>query len=106
MSRENKTVQTMIRMYCNYHHNAEGDLCDECLMVSQYAEQRVARCPYGYDKPTCANCATHCYKNDMRERIRLVMRFAGPRMIFRHPWLAIMHMIDGRRENRTNAQHV
>lgn len=106
IQRENKTVQTMIRMYCNYHHNADSDLCDECRMLLQYSEQRVARCPYGYNKPTCATCTTHCYKHDMRERIRLVMRFAGPRMIFRHPYLAVMHLIDGRREQQTNPQHV
>jgi hypothetical protein len=106
LQRENKTVQTMIRMYCHAHHNAEGDLCDDCLAVAHYAEARVASCPYGYDKPTCANCTTHCYKHDMRERIRLVMRFAGPRMIFRHPWLAIMHVIDGKRQQQIKPQRV
>lgn len=29
--------------------------------------------------------------------MREVMRFAGPRMLARHPWLAIMHLIDDRR---------
>ncbi len=106
LERENKTVHTMIRMYCHYHHNDENDICGDCSALAHYAERRIARCPYGYDKPTCANCTTHCYKHDMRERIRMVMRFAGPRMIFRHPWLAIMHVIDGRREKRTHAQHV
>jgi hypothetical protein len=30
--------------------------------------------------------------------MREVMRYAGPRMIWRHPILAIWHMIDGKRE--------
>ena len=33
----------------------------------------------------------------MRDRIREVMRFAGPRMLLYHPILGILHMLDGRR---------
>jgi hypothetical protein len=29
--------------------------------------------------------------------VRDVMRYAGPRMLTRHPWLAIAHLIDGQR---------
>jgi hypothetical protein len=35
----------------------------------------------------------------MREQIRTVMRYAGPRVIYAHPWLAVMHVIDGLRLN-------
>jgi hypothetical protein len=31
----------------------------------------------------------------MRERVREVMRYAGPRMLLHHPWLAICHLVDG-----------
>ncbi len=34
----------------------------------------------------------------MRERVRVVMRTAGPRMIWKHPILAIRHVIDGRQK--------
>jgi hypothetical protein len=34
----------------------------------------------------------------MRERIRNVMRYSGPRMVYRHPVLALFHMVDGRRK--------
>jgi hypothetical protein len=30
----------------------------------------------------------------MREQVKEVMRYAGPRMIFRHPVLAVMHWVD------------
>ncbi len=30
--------------------------------------------------------------------MREVMRFAGPRMLARHPYLAIRHLLDDRRE--------
>jgi hypothetical protein len=31
----------------------------------------------------------------MREKIKEVMRYAGPRLIYRHPILAIRHLLDG-----------
>lgn len=98
--RETKTVQVMIRMYCSYHHYSESGVCDDCRELTEYAEKRIEKCPYGYNKPTCANCPTHCYKPDKRNKIRMIMRFSGPRMLFRYPYLAIMHLIDGWREHR------
>jgi len=59
-----------------------------------YAEARLAKCPYGEAKPTCAKCPVHCYKSAPRERIRQIMRFAGPRMPYRHPWRALVHVFD------------
>ena len=60
----------------------------------RYAERRLEKCPYGQDKPTCANCPIHCYKPAQREKAREVMRFAGPRMTWRHPWRALNHLFD------------
>ncbi|MDR2525428.1 MAG: nitrous oxide-stimulated promoter family protein, partial [Oscillospiraceae bacterium] len=34
-----------------------------------------------------------CYRADMREKIRAVMRYAGPRMLLHHPVMAIRHFI-------------
>jgi hypothetical protein len=34
----------------------------------------------------------------MRERIRDVMSYAGPRMVYRHPIMTIGHMLDGLRQ--------
>jgi hypothetical protein len=97
--RELKTVRVMIELYCRAHHEADaGGLCSECRELWDYARQRVERCPFGLDKPTCLNCTVHCYKPRRREQIREVMRFAGPRMSWRHPVLTIFHFIDGRRQ--------
>ena len=52
---------------------------------------------FGDAKPTCANCTVHCYSADRREQVRVVMRWAGPRILFRHPVLGILHLLDGRR---------
>lgn len=95
-AREQKTLEAMMGMYCRRHHGARA-LCAECSALAEYAERRLERCVFGDAKPTCANCVVHCYRDDMRERIREMMRWAGPRMLFRHPILGIMHKLDGRR---------
>ncbi len=99
--REAKTIDVMSAMYCRDHHgnlprNDQG-LCAECEALRDYARKRLAGCPYGPDKPTCANCQIHCYGPKQREATREVMRYAGPRMLMRHPVLAIAHLVDGRR---------
>lgn len=93
-----KTIETMLRMYCRAHHHEHGEpFCRDCGALFEYARRRVERCVFGDAKPTCANCVVHCYKADMRERIRLVMRWAGPRMMLRHPVMAIVHLLEERR---------
>jgi hypothetical protein len=98
LGRERRTVERMIALYCRDHHAPTGGLCAECSELAQYAAQRIVHCPFDEDKPTCANCLVHCYKPKARERIREVMRYSGPRMLLRHPILALAHMIEGRRE--------
>lgn len=95
-AREQRTLEAMMRMYCRRHHGGEP-LCAECSELAQYAQRRLERCVFGDEKPTCANCLVHCYKAAMRERVRVIMRWAGPRMLLRHPVLAIRHVIDGHR---------
>ena len=87
----------MIGMYCRRHHNGT-EICEECAGLLQYARQRLEKCPFGEGKTTCAKCQVHCYKPDMRQKIRVVMRYSGPRMLFRHPVMAFRHLLDGRRK--------
>jgi Zn ribbon nucleic-acid-binding protein len=87
----------MIRLYCRKRHRVPGGLCPACRQLHDYAMQRLEKCPFGEDKSTCAKCKVHCYRPEMREQIRLVMRYAGPRMLLAHPRLAIAHMVDGRK---------
>ena len=96
LARERRTIQAMISIYCRDHHHARG-LCDECASLEVYASRRLDICPYGAEKPTCLKCAVHCYQPRMRDTVREVMRYAGPRMLKRHPVLAITHFMDGRR---------
>jgi hypothetical protein len=98
IGRERRTVEAMIRLYCADHHGARAGLCESCAELRDYALERLARCPFQDGKTTCAKCPVHCYRPARREEIRIVMRYAGPRMILRHPLLALWHLIDGRRE--------
>lgn len=97
LTRELKTIYAMLKIWCRDRHGMRGALCVECQEFMTYATRRLAGCPYGADKPTCSNCRIHCYGPREREHVRAVMRYAGPRMIWRHPWLALAHLLDGRR---------
>jgi hypothetical protein len=88
----------MIRIYCRDRHGSQDEICAECRSLQGYAQKRLDQCPFRADKPTCARCTVHCYKPVMRERIREVMRYAGPRMVRRHPVLTFFHVMDGRRK--------
>jgi hypothetical protein len=95
--RERKTIAAMIAIYCRDHHDGgRSGLCPECAALHAYAEQRLDKCPFGETKPTCVKCPIHCYKPACREQVREVMRYAGPRMLVRHPVLAIRHLLDER----------
>ena len=95
---ELKTINAMIAIFCRDQHASLGGLCAECSALSGYAEQRLDHCIFAEDKPTCAKCPVHCYKPAAREQVRAVMRYAGPRMLYRRPLLAIFHMLEGRKK--------
>lgn len=96
--REKETVSLMIRLYCRKKHGAKKTLCPDCEALLQYATLRSDKCPFMETKTFCSNCRVHCYKPEMREKIRKVMRFSGPRMIFYHPVMAIRHVIESKKE--------
>ena len=92
---ETRTVQLMLRLYCKDHHRSVDGLCLECQELSDYALTRLMHCKFGGKKPTCGKCTVHCYKPEMRKRIKEIMRYSGPKMLIRHPLIAIKHLIDG-----------
>lgn len=100
IEREKRTVGVMIALYCGANHSTKGELCGECRKLRDYAFARLDRCPFGARKPTCAKCPVHCYKPAMKDQIRKIMRYAGPRMLYRHPALALMHQLDSLRSGR------
>ena len=110
MLRESSTIAAMIALYCHSQRN-KNKLCSECQELLDYAQERLEKCPFQEGKTTCARCTVHCYKPVMRTRVRTVMRYSGPRMIYRHPAVAILHLIDGLRKkparhSETASSHV
>ena len=95
LRREYVTMQRMVEIYCAGHHRLNGTpLCATCNEFLGYVQRRIDKCPYGENKPTCARCPIHCYKHAQREKARAIMRYAGPRMMWRHPWLSLTHTLD------------
>lgn len=103
---EKALVGEMIRLYCRGKHGGNTHRCPQCAALAAYAEQRSDHCPLMASKTFCSNCAVHCYKPDMRTQIQAVMRWSGPRMIFRHPVAALRHLVQTKREKfRLEATH-
>ncbi|MGI6712417.1 MAG: nitrous oxide-stimulated promoter family protein [Bacillota bacterium] len=94
IKREKKIIETMIRFYCKNKHGSQSDLCPECQELLNYSLERLNRCKFGADKPVCSKCTVHCYKKAMRDKIKSVMRYSGPRMTVFHPIMAIQHYLD------------
>ena len=98
--REKRIVSEMIALYCHRKHGTKGRICDDCAALDAYARMRSDKCPFMETKTFCSNCKVHCYKPDMREKIREVMRFSGPRMLTVHPVMTLRHVIESKREKR------
>ena len=99
--REKKTIEAMVHIYCKAHHDTLGELCPDCTEFMAYAHTRLDKCPFQEKKSTCGKCLIHCYRPDMKETVKKVMRYSGPRMLLKHPGLALHHVWDGRRKPPT-----
>lgn len=93
LEQEKQTVHQMIDIYCHGKKHHDKGLCKECSALLDYAFARLDNCKFGEEKPTCRKCPIHCYKPAMREQMREVMRYSGPRMMLYHPVAAIRHII-------------
>lgn len=97
---EKQIVSFMIQLYCKRKHGTKSGLCPECQQLQDYAFQRADKCPFMETKTFCSNCSVHCYRKDMRDKIKQVMRHSGMRMIFYHPIMAIRHVIESKKERK------
>ena len=89
--REEEILEKMIRLYCKGQHKGTEPLCPSCQSLLDYGRSRLARCPQGEKKPFCSHCAIHCYSPERRKEVKVVMRYAGPRMLLYHPVLTLKH---------------
>jgi len=96
IAREKETIRKMIALYekqCPQASKAAGHY----PALNEYADKRLDKCVFGEEKPACKQCPVHCYQPAKREEMKQVMRWAGPRMLLRHPILTVRHLIDDRR---------
>ena len=103
--RQRRTIESMVALYCHVQHGTIKELCSVCQELLDYALMRMEHCLFAPTKPTCDRCTIHCYAPQQREAIRQVMRFAGPRMLLRHPLLALLHLWDRAMSKRRMARH-
>lgn len=98
--REEALLSEMISLYCRKRHGSRGELCGECRELAAYAYERIEKCPFTQTKTFCSACPVHCYRRQMREKIKEVMRFSGPRMLLSHPVWALKHAAVTLRQKR------
>ena len=92
IDKETKIVGLMVRLYCR-RKEGNRELCPECAELIDYAGARLHHCPFGERKSSCRKCTIHCYRPEMRKRIRRVMRYSGPRMLLYHPLEYLRHLL-------------
>jgi hypothetical protein len=91
IEREKATVNAMIQHYCRKNHGVKS-MCISCIDLKDYAFLRLDKCQFENEKPKCKACPVHCYSKEKKQRIREVMAFSGPAMLFSHPVLAFYHL--------------
>ncbi len=102
ITREKKTISKMVHVYCKAKHGSKSDqLCESCSEFLAYAYKRLDNCPFQEEKPTCGKCLVHCYQPVMKEKAKTIMRYSGPRLIYKSPLLALHHVFDGRKKPLT-----
>lgn len=84
-------LEYMVKLYSKKKLK-EDELSERCIQLLEYAKYRRSKCPHGENKPYCSCCEIRCYKSSEREFMSKVMKFSGPRMIFKHPILAFDHL--------------
>ena len=93
--KQKKLIPVMIKKYCHGNHHTKGkNLCEECQDLTNYALVRLDKCPFKENKAFCSSCKVHCYQKEYREKIKNIMRYSGPRMIFTHPLFCFQHVIE------------
>lgn len=95
----NRLIEAMIRIYCKGNHSDtyKSDICFECNNLLQYAVERSRKCRWSFDsstqiKPTCIQCSSNCYRPEYRDKIKLFMKYSGPRIFFHHPFLSLWYL--------------
>lgn len=89
------TMEAIGKIYCRGHHkDRQRDsvlLCPECRSVIEETLKRTEACPNGH-VGNCQDCDIKCQRGEAQENIRHIMRYAAPRMVFRHPVMTVKYL--------------
>lgn len=103
--KEKALIPVMIKKYCHGNHGTKGsEVCADCSELTEYALFRLEKCPFKKDKHFCSTCRIHCYKPEMREKIKAVMKYAGPRIMLTHPVFCCSHVVEAIRNKRSSGK--
>ncbi len=89
---EKRVVAKMVEIYCR-HKEHNKCLCKDCNELLEYSFRCLSHCRQGNAKPPCRESTIHCYSPEMREKMRQVMRYSGPRMLLFAPTDALQHLL-------------
>lgn len=80
IEKDAKILKKFIKVYCHNIHSEymknENGYCKECFELLNFALLRNVKCQLD-PKPKCKDCKIHCYKPEMRKKIKEVMKFSG-----------------------------
>lgn len=93
IDRDKRTIRLMVELYTRHKLHLSQPSAEYEELIT-YACARLDHCRYGEGKPACKNCPIHCYKPEMRQKIKEVMKWSGPRMIFLSPMPTLRHLFN------------
>lgn len=95
LDKDRRTLEAIGSIYCRGHHPGvakdTGGLCPACRGTIEQTLDRAAACPYGHGH-NCEDCETHCQRGEAQQRIKAIMAYAAPRMVFRHPLMTLEYL--------------
>ena len=69
-----------------------SNLCSDCNELFEYSVNKITNCPLKENKALCSKCHIHCFDENHRKKIKKVMRYSGPRILFSNPILSFKHI--------------
>lgn len=92
LEKEKVIFEKMILIYCKNNHK-ENHPCSQCIDIINYGKNKINNCPFDNSKPFCSKCSIHCYEKNVQKKVKEIMRYSGPRIIFYHPITSLKHLI-------------
>lgn len=94
-AKDRATMEAIGKIYCRGNHDAAARsndiMCPDCRQTIEHTLERASSCPYGHNH-NCEDCETHCQRGQSQQDIKRIMRYAAPRMAYRHPLMTLVYL--------------